>query len=1237
MALVGEAKIRVVADTSKVKQMIQDGFAGLDKEAEKTGNNVNKSFNKGMSSGGAGKGFSKFQKESMEMSKQFHKAIRSSYKWQAASGALLQSLMALGGGILALAGNIAGAASAGIALVGMMAQIKVASLVAKQAFKGIMAAVKKDSKSAAGATKTIKELREEMQQLAFAAEQAALSEEAASIKLEKAREDLARVSNLPPDNRARREAQLAYSEAELAYRKAKDKNADAQDELLNPKKKKKKGEDPYKDLTKSQKDFALYLKDVMPAFKDLNEAAAGGFLPELTKQMKVMFAGDFFGRLTSGFADVSMGLGKATKNFAGTLFDPQNKENLSAFFKNAGTTTGTLGTVLGKVFSGFLALMRAINPLVTRFTSFLETKSTNFAKNMQGDFANVQAFFKDAGDAAAQWGGILGRIFGKFKEMIKANIGPGTGGQLLLDFFDKGTAGFRGLDGAAGEFARKQHFLASATNLKAMLESIGKIFSFMSDLGTDPAVASFWTILADLEGPLSTIFENLQGSSDELASLLVTIVEIVASFADSGQLNAYMVLLNDIFKILNGIVMSIAPVMQQFGGLIGKIGALVTTFLLLKKVTMLVYGSFLFFKGIVVGVKVAMIAFKAVQVGLLAIQEASNAAVAVGNVLSKQQSLQLMVGAIRSAFSATAKSADAAGNVMLGTTAAGALPAVIALGVAVVTATWPILLIVAAIAAAVAIFAIWTGHMNAVKADKIKVANKEIQDSFKATKGEIIGAAEAQTQWTSAISATTDPINPAIKNIKDVGKAYEEGEQKIKDYLKQGNYYAALTEAQTGASHQATEGLHLYMNNLKGLAKKDLPESQRQLRNMAVAGNISREMMLKSIDMSKGYTKELEKQANAMGDTIYNADGTVNAMKRLDYAIGEGSYLRQKAILEQQKLTETFKNAVGTFVDSNDAMQKATTNGKTSLSKYSSEMKKQTDTLTAWRGNISKISAQFKDKTLVNDLIAQGSAGAGLVATLAEGGQKAVDQYEKVQKAMLKAKQDADNYTKAFSSTAAILKVYKEEWNFSGSTGESKVRAFQKDIEDGMGVFELKAKYNISEEKILAAQRKLDSGADLANNVSLTAKWDQKSLDDAKKALNDTMGVSNWKIMAGDPKDIKDGGHIVSRALGGIVGRVANFADGFGPNYNGRVSGPGTGRSDQIPAMISNGEFVVNARATASNLDLLNAINNNRGVGGMAGNQIAITVNAAPGMDEQQVAAQVARQLDAQLSRGGSL
>lgn len=56
-----------------------------------------------------------------------------------------------------------------------------------------------------------------------------------------------------------------------------------------------------------------------------------------------------------------------------------------------------------------------------------------------------------------------------------------------------------------------------------------------------------------------------------------------------------------------------------------------------------------------------------------------------------------------------------------------------------------------------------------------------------------------------------------------------------------------------------------------------------------------------------------------------------------------------------------------------------------------------------------------------------------------------------------------------------------------------------------------------------------------------------------------------------------------------IVGTaVQGFATG------GQVLGPGTGTSDSIMAMLSNGEFVINAQATAQFLPLLEAINGNR-------------------------------------------
>lgn len=70
-------------------------------------------------------------------------------------------------------------------------------------------------------------------------------------------------------------------------------------------------------------------------------------------------------------------------------------------------------------------------------------------------------------------------------------------------------------------------------------------------------------------------------------------------------------------------------------------------------------------------------------------------------------------------------------------------------------------------------------------------------------------------------------------------------------------------------------------------------------------------------------------------------------------------------------------------------------------------------------------------------------------------------------------------------------------------------------------------------------------------------------------------------------------------ALTAILALAASaaFADG------GMVRGPGTGRSDSIPARLSNGEFVVNAQATRQNRGTLEAINNGQRFqnGGMVG------------------------------------
>jgi len=72
--------------------------------------------------------------------------------------------------------------------------------------------------------------REKLQQLRFALEGAAIGEKRARLEFEKARDSLQAVQDLPPDSRARQEAELAFAQAELNLRKAIDNNSDLRKE-----------------------------------------------------------------------------------------------------------------------------------------------------------------------------------------------------------------------------------------------------------------------------------------------------------------------------------------------------------------------------------------------------------------------------------------------------------------------------------------------------------------------------------------------------------------------------------------------------------------------------------------------------------------------------------------------------------------------------------------------------------------------------------------------------------------------------------------------------------------------------------------------------------------------------------------------------------------------------------------------------------------------------------------------
>lgn len=107
-------------------------------------------------------------------------------------------------------------------------------------------------------------------------------------------------------------------------------------------------------------------------------------------------------------------------------------------------------------------------------------------------------------------------------------------------------------------------------------------------------------------------------------------------------------------------------------------------------------------------------------------------------------------------------------------------------------------------------------------------------------------------------------------------------------------------------------------------------------------------------------------------------------------------------------------------------------------------------------------------------------------------------------------------------------------------------------------------------------------------------------------------------LLGGKGKPSVPSGGGGKKAGGSLLGAILGLKDG------GHVSGPGTGTSDSIPARLSNGEFVVNAKATKRNRAVLEAINSGRiasfAAGGYAGDApvlrkpdlVAANSNVAP-------------------------
>jgi hypothetical protein len=589
MAVLGSATIVVRAITTGVKDDLKGAFADIAKDAEASGKRVSNSFNKGLRAGSGGRSgggfFDDVARGIRRLQNSSKGALRDLNMLEGKFLNLGTVLTSVGGGIgalisslVSLVGVLGAVGASSIAAVGALASLGVGAFATKFALGGVGAAISQATKTNGGYKKSIKEIREELQQLRFDAKDAELTEREAALNVEKARENLLRMADLPPNSMARREAELQYDQAEQAYKRAKDRASDLNDQLkdgIDPTKGAGAGTDPYAGLTKSQKEFAQRIVELKPIFQSLKEEIAKGFLPELGNGIER--ATDILDkRLRPSLGKLGDSLGRASDNFFDVILSDKSVTMFERFIDKSGPRVEKFGSIFGNLFEAIFGLLDAAGPLIDKFVGWLEGATKKVSDFFSGgaDDPKLIAFFESVGETAALVGDIFGNLFGGLGVLIETTTGPGSGGEYLLTWIRDITEGFQNMSiDEKGEL--RQFFLDSAVNAQKFLQALGAIFGVFADIGADPALGEAFDTIAKAAPFIEDILRPLVDNAPILAETFVLISEIVSLLVDDATVKAFFTTIRDIVTAIRDFLAGeeVQAALKEYGPLIAQVSA----------------------------------------------------------------------------------------------------------------------------------------------------------------------------------------------------------------------------------------------------------------------------------------------------------------------------------------------------------------------------------------------------------------------------------------------------------------------------------------------------------------------------------------------------------------------------------------------------------------------------------------------------------------------------------------
>lgn len=145
---------------------------------------------------------------------------------------------------------------------------------------------------------------------------------------------------------------------------------------------------------------------------------------------------------------------------------------------------------------------------------------------------------------------------------------------------------------------------------------------------------------------------------------------------------------------------------------------------------------------------------------------------------------------------------------------------------------------------------------------------------------------------------------------------------------------------------------------------------------------------------------------------------------------------------------------------------------------------------------------------------------------------------------------------------------------------------------------------DLREQRLAGTQTMLGALATLQNSSNKKLAALGKAAAIAQATIDGVLAVQKALASAPPPMNFIQAA-VVGAVAAANVASIAGMADG------GLVRGPGGPREDKVLRRLSNGEFVVNAKATSQNRALLEAMNNGQRIPGLAGGGLVGRANAA--------------------------